>query len=133
MQKYLSPELAVAGKTGTTDGLRDSWFAGFTGDRVAVVWVGRDDNESTGLTGSSGAMTIWGEMMTHLDPEPLIPPRPENVEMVWIDPATQLRATEACPGAIELPFIKDSAPTETAPCAALKPERKKNWFQRLFK
>lgn len=132
LQNYLAPELGVAGKTGTTDGLRDSWFAGFTGDRVAVVWVGRDDNESTGLSGSSGAMTIWGEMMARLDPEPLIPPRPENIEMVWIDPETQLRATEACPGAVELPFIKDSAPTEAAPCAAIKPKRKKNWFQRLF-
>ena len=51
--------LQVAGKTGTSDDLRDSWFAGFSGDMMAVVWTGFDDNRSTTLTGSSGAMKIW--------------------------------------------------------------------------
>ncbi|MEK6551350.1 MAG: transglycosylase domain-containing protein, partial [Pseudomonadota bacterium] len=79
---WLPPELRAAGKTGTTDGLRDSWFAGYTGDRVAVVWIGRDDNQPTGLTGASGAMTVWGELMKSLKPEPLKPALPENVELV---------------------------------------------------
>jgi len=55
--------LNVAGKTGTTDEFRDSWFAGFSGDRLAVTWIGRDDNQSTGLSGAAGAMRLWGDMM----------------------------------------------------------------------
>lgn len=153
---WLPAEMNVAGKTGTTDDLRDSWFAGYTGDRVAVVWVGRDDNNSTGLTGASGAMTVWGEMMKNIQPEPLEPAMPENIEMVKVDPVSGLRYDEGCKTGILLPFIKGSAPAQTSPCGAssadasgakveAKPDaktdsksgvkqdtEKKNWFQRLF-
>src|SRR3954469_2163685 len=53
----------AAGKTGTTDDLRDAWFAGFTSDLLTVVWVGRDDNRSIGLTGAQAALPIWTEFM----------------------------------------------------------------------
>jgi penicillin-binding protein 1B len=53
----------AAGKTGTTDLLRDAWFAGFTDDRLAVVWVGRDDDRPLGLTGAQAALPIWTEFM----------------------------------------------------------------------
>lgn len=145
---WLPAGMNVAGKTGTTDDLRDSWFAGYTGDRVAAVWVGRDDNKPTGLTGSSGAMTVWGEMMKNIQPEPLEPAMPENIEMVNVDPVSGLRYDEACKAGVLLPFIKGSAPAETSPCGATSAETsgakaestpkpaqdsgKKNWFQRLF-
>jgi len=133
LKKYLSPDLHLAGKTGTTNDLRDSWFAGYTGDRLAVVWIGRDDNQPVNMTGAGGAMTVWGEMMARLDPDPLVPPTPENIEWSWIDSATGLRADGNCQGAVELPFIRGSAPMETAPCAAHSPARSlKNWFERLF-
>ena len=133
LKKYLSPDLHPAGKTGTTNDLRDSWFAGYTGDRLAVVWVGRDDNQPVNMTGAGGAMTVWGEMMARLDPDPLVPPMPENIESIWIDSATGLRADGNCQGSVELPFIRGSGPTETAPCAASAPARSlKSWFERLF-
>jgi penicillin-binding protein 1B len=126
--------LEVAGKTGTTDDFRDSWFAGFTGDRLAVVWVGRDDNHPTGLTGASGAMAVWGDMMAGLDPEPLIPPEPDNIERAWIDPASGLLSDSGCPGAVELPFIAGSAPTESAVCGPRSVGKSiKSWFERLFR
>ena len=126
--------LDIAGKTGTTDDFRDSWFAGFTGDRLAVVWVGRDDNQSTGLTGAGGAMAVWGDLMAGLDPEPLILPEPDNIERDWIDPASGLLSDSNCPGAVELPFIKGSAPTEYAGCGRPSVGKSiKSWFERLFR
>ncbi len=133
LNKFLSPDLHVAGKTGTTNDLRDSWFAGYTGDRLAVVWIGRDDNQPINMTGAGGAMTVWGDMMARLDPEPLAPPRPDNVEMVAVDSATGRRADDSCRDAVSLPFINGSAPVETAPCAAsASGPAIKNWFKRLF-
>lgn len=149
LSNWLTAELNVAGKTGTTDDLRDSWFAGYTGDRVAVVWVGRDDNKPSGLTGASGAMTVWGEMMKNIQPEPLQPVVPEDIEMVNVDPVSGVRYNDECKTGVILPFIKGSAPTEMAACAfasvetpkiedkpAVKPEVKhepeKNWLQRIF-
>jgi penicillin-binding protein 1B len=133
LKYYLSPDLRIAGKTGTTNDLRDSWFAGYTGDRLAVVWIGRDDNQPIQMTGAGGAMTVWGEMMARLDPDPLVPQVPESIESAWIDPETGLRADASCRGAVELPFIRGSAPVETAPCGARSPVRSiKSWFERIF-
>src|SRR5690606_25251706 len=53
------PQLRSAGKTGTSNDLRDSWFAGFTGQHLAVVWLGRDDNKVANLAGASGALPVW--------------------------------------------------------------------------
>ncbi|MES9957499.1 MAG: penicillin-binding protein 1B [Sedimenticola sp.] len=116
LSAFLPGRLNIAGKTGTTDKLRDSWFAGFSGDKVAVVWVGRDDNKPAGLTGSKGALEVWGDMMRRLNPQPLELIRPESVELVWIDPASGLRADETCEGARQYPFISGSAPAVSSSC-----------------
>ncbi len=121
--------LTVAGKTGTTDDLRDSWFAGFSGQHLAVVWMGRDDNRPTGLSGASGALKVWGDIMAGINTDPLRQLLPANVELVRIDPHSGLRAGEACAGAVELPFIEGSAPTATATC----PGGAENTIERFFK
>jgi penicillin-binding protein 1B len=142
LQKFLSPELGVAGKTGTTDEQRDAWFAGFSGDRLAVVWIGYDDNRAARLSGSAAALPVWGDLMAALAPEPLALARPERVELVWIDPQTGLRGGTSCPGATEVPFVQGSAPRERAPCSGAMDaateavgatvEKAKSWFERLF-
>ena len=142
LKQFVPAEVGAAGKTGTTDEQRDAWFAGFTGDRLAVVWVGYDDNRAARLTGSSAAVPIWGDMIGALAPEPLALPKPERVEMVWIDPASGLRGGTSCPGALELPFVQGSAPRDRAPCsgavdAAVETveagvKKAKSWFERLF-
>ncbi|KIX15502.1 penicillin-binding protein 1B [Dethiosulfatarculus sandiegensis] len=133
LSDYLPSSLDIAGKTGTTDRLRDSWFAGFSGDRLAVVWVGSDDNKPTGLTGSSGAMVIWGEMMASLNPMPLTLTQPDNIEWVWIDPKSGLRSKRECPGSMEIPFITGSAPTKYAKCGSGSlGESLEAFFERIF-
>jgi penicillin-binding protein 1B len=139
LKNWLPPESAAAGKTGTTDDQRDAWFAGFTGNRLAVVWIGYDDNRAANLSGAAAALPLWGELMASLDPEPLAPPRPDGIENVLIDPQSGLRADGLCPGALELPFARGSAPVERAPCASALgaavdgvKEQAKSWLERLF-
>lgn len=115
----IPPELALAGKTGTTDDLRDSWFAGFSPDHVGVVWMGSDDNKVTGLTGASGALQVWTDIMTRISYPRGEEPPPVEVELARVDSLTGLRAESGCPDSGRtLPFIIGSAPEDNAPCAA---------------
>ena len=54
----------AAGKTGTTNDLRDAWFVGFTPELLTVVWVGVDDNQPLGLSGAQAALPMWIQFMT---------------------------------------------------------------------
>ncbi|MFA7386285.1 MAG: penicillin-binding protein 1B [Thiohalobacteraceae bacterium] len=122
----------IAGKTGTTNDMRDSWFAGFTGNQVAVVWVGRDDNQAMGLTGASGALPIWGDYMAAVGVQPLVLTHSERVESVWIDRISGLRADTGCADAVQLPFIAGSAPEARAPCAGDDLSKPIDWLKGLF-
>jgi penicillin-binding protein 1B len=121
LARYVPGELTPAGKTGTTDELRDSWFAGFTGNYLAVAWIGRDDNRPAQLTGAQGALTVWGTIMKTLGPDPLRPVQPPNIQYAWVDQQGR-RADAECVGAVYLPFAQDTLPTEPAPCAAARAE-----------
>jgi membrane carboxypeptidase/penicillin-binding protein len=55
--------LDAAGKSGTTNDLRDAWFVGYTPELLTVVWVGLDDNTPVGLSGSQAALPIWATFM----------------------------------------------------------------------
>jgi len=127
---YLGSADGMAGKTGTTNDLRDSWFAGFGGDRVATVWVGRDDNKPTGLTGSSGALPVFGRVMSRLRPAPLIQAPPAGIEYQWVEDLSGLRSAEGCDGAVEMPFVHGSAPVAESACA--KHQGVGGFFRQLF-
>jgi penicillin-binding protein 1B len=137
---YLSRDFNVAGKTGTTNELRDSWFAGFTGDYLGVAWVGRDDNQPAKLTGAQGALQIWGAAMRKISREPLHLDPPEDVQKVWIDRVNGLRASEACQTATVYPFIEGSAPKEFSSCnqssepnsESEEAEKEESWLKGLF-
>ncbi len=114
--RWFSPELGLAGKTGTTDGYRDSWYVGFSGNYLAVVWVGRDDNASTGLSGASGAARVWSAVMRGVDLTPLHVPMSDQVVTTWVDPSSGQLAGAYCDERRELPFLKNHMPQYNADC-----------------
>ncbi len=116
LRASLPKDLQVAGKTGTTDEMRDSWFAGFSADKVAVVWVGRDDNQPTTLTGALGAMPLWGDIMAQSRPQSLVLLPVEDVESVRVDLLSGLQVDARCANAREVPFVKGSAPKKQDGC-----------------
>ena len=117
----LPKNLTLAGKTGTSNDSRDSWFAGFSQDLLAVVWLGRDDNGKTPFTGASGALQVWTSFMSKADPLPLDMPQPDNIVQAWIDPHTGQGSAADCPGAVQMPYIRGSEPPAGAGCGAQAP------------
>jgi penicillin-binding protein 1A len=128
-------EEITAGKTGTTDGLRDAWFIGLTPDLVVGVWVGADDAHSIGLTGADIALPIWADVMVkairRAAPSPFTPP--PGIVMAPVDSTTGRRACgdeesiseafrqgsepAACESLADAPVIRDVA----------------DWFRGLFR
>ncbi len=135
----------LAGKTGTTNDRRDSWFAGYSPARTTLVWVGYDDNSKTRLSGARAALPIWVRF-TH----GVRPPggfagftSPPGVVGAWVDPSTGGLATERCPEAVAEFFLRDFPPVEL--CAehrgrpltqpeGIEPERRrKNPFRDILR
>ncbi len=111
LNQGLQNKLPLAGKTGTTNDLRDSWFAGYGANFLAVAWVGRDDNQSAGLTGASGAMQIWGDVMRQLPLEALNLVTPEGI--VW----RKVRSIEGdCLAKLRFPFMASHVPESSQLC-----------------
>ncbi|HET7312859.1 penicillin-binding protein 1B [Salinisphaera sp.] len=158
MYRILDRSKQMAGKTGTTNNLRDAWFAGFGSNRVGVVWVGRDDNKSAHLTGAVGALPIWSHIMDDINARGIINTPPGSIAEVPLrlmfdpdainqglgpNPDALYDHRQNCPNAVKVPFIKGYVPQGLAPCdtdimsqnARHRQQRKKdegNWFQRLF-
>ena len=108
----LRPGQSLAGKTGTTDGRRDSWFAGYGSDRVAVVWVGRDDNRPVNLSGASGALEVWARLMHAIGAASVSDVAPRGVEWHWVSRDRGRRIEEGCAAAMRLPFVAGRLPPE---------------------
>jgi penicillin-binding protein 1B len=109
--------LDAAGKTGTTNDLRDAWFVGFTPELLTVVWVGLDDNQPIGLSGAQAALPMWTTFMTRA-----LAGRasqsfevPEGIVFVDIDKETGKLATPACPKVFRESFLVGTEPTEPCP------------------
>ena len=108
--------LKVAGKTGTTNDTRDSWFAGFSGEHLIVAWLGTDDNQSTGLTGSSGALTIWSDIMKKIRTRPFAFAYDDELEYYNVEAKKGYLVDESCSTAAYLAFRKNNSPEESGSC-----------------
>ncbi|MBF7684918.1 penicillin-binding protein 1B [Acinetobacter sp. B10A] len=115
--RSLPSSLNLAGKSGTTNDTRDSWFAGYSGNYVTVVWLGLDNNKITGLTGSSGALPVWTSVMKQLPQQPVNIKQPDDVQWQWIDPATGYLSAQGCPNAMYVPLLAQKVPNQAISCA----------------
>ena len=141
----LPQALVVAGKSGTSSDYRDSWFAGFSGSHLVVVWVGYDDNGPTGFTGSAGALPVWARVMAGLGSRSWDAAQPESLIEVHLEYASGLRALPGCaedliavsvPAGAQLPgkpgcgFPDTPAATTPNPLSTLK-EKAEQLLQRI--
>ncbi|MDQ3288119.1 MAG: penicillin-binding protein 1B [Pseudomonadota bacterium] len=110
--------LAPAGKTGTSNDSRDSWFAGYTGDHLAVVWVGNDQNEPTGLYGATGGMRVWSALFSRL-PSAALQVGDQGLDWHWVINANT--TDSGCAGARRFAFVAGFAPAYS-PCPMPEPE-----------
>jgi penicillin-binding protein 1B len=110
--------LDAAGKTGTTNDLRDAWFVGFTPELLTVVWVGFDDNQPVGLSGAQAALPIWTEFMKRaLAGHASVNFRaPAGIVFADIDRDTGALATPECPRIVTEAFLQGTQPTAFASC-----------------
>jgi membrane carboxypeptidase/penicillin-binding protein len=109
--------LDAAGKSGTTNDLRDAWFIGLTPELLTAVWVGFDDNQPIGLTGSQAALPIWTAFMKRAlagRPDRAFEV-PEGIVFADIDKDTGQLATATCPRVFREAFLAGSEPLE--PCS----------------
>ncbi len=128
---YIPEDFNLVGKTGTTNKLRDSWFAGYSGDYLAVTWLGRDDNKPSGLTGATGALQLWTSFMRRASTQVVDLFPPENVQEFLIDPENGLLANEECPDVVVKPYIVGSEPESNSPCVTSPINKAKSWLNNL--
>lgn len=130
--KTALPELTLAGKTGTTDDLRDSWFAGFSNRHLSVVWLGHDDNLPINLSGSSGALRVWSDIMQKLPLESVKLGAEPGLEWAWIDRLDGGKSAGHCKNAVLLPFKQYTQPDFTSHCDNNYLENSIRWLQEQF-
>ncbi|WP_290002747.1 penicillin-binding protein 1B [Faucicola atlantae] len=127
----LGEDLNLAGKTGTTNDYRDAWFAGYSGNRVSVVWVGRDDNTPMGLSGATGALPMWIDFMQRLYLTPVALPVPSRIEPLWLQNGEGTLSDERCANAVLVPVDTKFLPEDSSQCAvALYRQEQERRFER---
>jgi len=122
----------LAGKTGTSNDQRDSWFIGYDNELLVTTWLGRDDNKPTKLTGSSGALVLFAEFMNKVGTVSRQTKLPANVALVHFDNKSGKAVAQACDNSQLLPAVTTGLIYESQCQQAPKDRKKKSWLEKLF-
>ncbi|MBF7073737.1 penicillin-binding protein 1B [Glaciecola sp. MH2013] len=131
------PTINMAGKTGTTNDYRDSWFAGFDRNLVTSIWMGADDNQPINLSGASGAMQVFIAFQDKQAPKNLARRFPSTLGIAHFDASTGALSAPGCGDILSVPAILSALESSSQPCngesaPAKKKTKKKSLWQRLF-
>jgi len=124
------PQHQLAGKTGTTNQLRDSWFVGYDAKHLITTWVGRDDNKPSKLTGSTGALVLFSDFMRQQGIQNQSLLMPDNVNLFWFEQKTGNAVTEECSDIVQYPAVIAGIIIQKN--CLKKREKKRSWLERLF-
>jgi penicillin-binding protein 1B len=120
----------VAGKTGTSNNLRDSWFVGYDNKHLVTTWLGKDNNKPTGLTGSSGALPLFARFMKAQGLASKDLAMPDGISMTLFEKKTGSAVTAKCEGTISYPAVNSSI--RLAKGCLEEKNGVRYWFERIF-
>jgi penicillin-binding protein 1B len=131
------PNVNMAGKTGTTDDYRDSWFAGFDRNLVTSVWLGNDDNSPINMAGATGALPVFIALQKQQSPKTLVRRFPSSLTIAHFNKLSGEQTLPGCPNVISVPAVKaalgEPVGCKNQPTPITQPiEKSKSWWERLF-
>jgi penicillin-binding protein 1B len=128
------PDINMAGKTGTTDDYRDSWFSGFDKNIIVTSWIGKDNNQPVNLSGASGAMQLFIGYQQQQEPKSLVRRFPDGLGIAHFDNATGKISKAGCVNTFSVPAITAALPEVPNKCFGepTVPDKPKSLWEKLF-
>jgi penicillin-binding protein 1B len=128
------PNINMAGKTGTTDDYRDSWFSGFDKNILVTSWIGKDNNQPVNLSGASGAMQLFIGYQQQQEPKSLVRRFPDGLGIAHFDNATGDLSKAGCADTFSVPVITSALPPVPGKCfgESTVPDKPKSLWKRIF-
>ena len=128
------PDINMAGKTGTTDDYRDSWFSGFDKNILMTSWIGKDNNQPVNLSGASGAMQLFITYQQQQEPKSLVRRFPDGLGIAHFDNATGKLSKAGCADTFSVPAITIALPPVPNKCSGESrvPEKSKSLWKKIF-
>jgi penicillin-binding protein 1B len=132
--RAMFPNVNMAGKTGTTDDYRDSWFSGFDKNILVTSWIGKDNNQPVNLSGASGAMQLFIAYQQQQQPKSLVRRFPDGLSIAHFDTTTGNISKAGCAGTFSVPAITAALPPVPSRCVGKStvPDKSRSLWDKIF-